>query len=150
LFVERAGLLEREDRFEDSLAAARKALAVRPWFRPAVQAAAHVLQMLERDREALELLTEAARHLESPPVLAQLGLLQTELGLYGDARRSYERCAEMMPLPSREMSTWLTARQTDLACYERDLGRAAEHARQVPRDPFYERLVTRLAGTPAD
>jgi tetratricopeptide (TPR) repeat protein len=146
LLVERSALQEREDRYEESLETARQALASHPWFRPAVQAAAHVLQLLARDHEALELLTGAAEHLESPPVLAQLGLLQTELGRYDEA----QRCTELMPLPSKDLSIWLAARQADLACYRGDLARAAEYARQVPRDPFYERLAARLAEAPAE
>src|SRR4051794_16366834 len=58
LWVERSSLLEAEDRYEDCLAAARRALELRPFYRPAVQQAAHALQILDRDDEALALLGE--------------------------------------------------------------------------------------------
>lgn len=150
VLCERAALLEREDRYEDALATLQKALTLHPWYRPAVQAAAHILQLLERDPEALALLTEAAQHLESPPVVAQLALLQTELNQYEAAWQSYERFAELSPMLEKEMALWLAARQADVACYRGDLDRAAEYARQVTGDPFYEQLAKRLAEKPAD
>src|SRR5262249_20734796 len=39
-WIERAALLEMEDRHEESLAAARRALELRPWYRPGVQSVA--------------------------------------------------------------------------------------------------------------
>ena len=38
--VERSSVLEHQDKIDEALAAARKAHALQPWFRPAVQAAA--------------------------------------------------------------------------------------------------------------
>ena len=51
----------------------------------AVQATAHALQLLDRDDEAMELLTEAVRHLQNAPVMAHLAMLQTELGRHEEA-----------------------------------------------------------------
>jgi cellulose synthase operon protein C len=148
ILVERSVLLEREDRCEEALAAVRQALDARPWFRPAVQSAAHLLQLLERDREALDLLVDAAGRLESPHVLVQLALLQTELGLHDDARRSYERFGELAILAGEDGRRWVAARLADVACFAGDLGRAAEEARRVAGDPFYEALAKRLAEGP--
>ena len=53
--VERASLLEMEDRYEPALEAGRHALELRPWYRPAVQSVARTLQLLHRDREALDI-----------------------------------------------------------------------------------------------
>ncbi len=65
LCIESSHLLEMEDQYEASLEAARRALALQPWYRPGVQAAAHVLGRLDRDKEALELLTEASGQIET-------------------------------------------------------------------------------------
>ncbi len=150
VLVERAGLLEREDRCDEALAAARRALEIHPWFRPAVQSAAHLLQQLGRDQEALDLLNEAVERLESPHVAGQLALLQTELELYDEARRSYERFGELAPLRGEQGDRWLAARLADVGCYAGEVEWAAEQARRVTGEPFYERLAERAAAKPAD
>ncbi|MBI4602826.1 MAG: tetratricopeptide repeat protein, partial [Planctomycetes bacterium] len=83
--VERSSLLEIEDRYEEALAAALRALELRAWYRPAAQAAAHLYSLLGRDGEALEMLSGAARVVESAPLAADLANLQTELGLHREA-----------------------------------------------------------------
>src|SRR5262245_46296466 len=93
--IERAAMLEYQDRYGDSLVAARHALELRPWYRAGVQSVAHALQLLDRDTEALELLAEADQRLECGLISAQLAVLQTELGRYADAERSFERYAEL-------------------------------------------------------
>jgi tetratricopeptide (TPR) repeat protein len=145
--LERAFLLELEDRYEESLAASRRALELRPWYRPAVQAASHELQLLDRDREALELLTEGAERIESGLILAQLATLQSELGHHQDARRSFERFAELSPLMEKGLVEWLAARRSDTAYYCGDLPAAAEHARQA-KNPFHDKIAEELSRTP--
>jgi tetratricopeptide (TPR) repeat protein len=144
LCIERSLLLELQDRYEESLAAAQQALTLQPWYRPGVQSVAHVLQLLDRDQEALELLLEGASRLESGLVVAQLALLQTELGHYQDAQRSYERLAELSPLLDKDMGRWLAARRSDAAYYAGDLATAALRAREVEGDEFYAGLAERL------
>jgi cellulose synthase operon protein C len=145
--LERAFLLEQEDRYAEALAAARRALELHPWYRPGVQAAAHALQLLDRDGEALELLTEGARRLESSLVLAQLATLQTELAQHADACRSYERFAELAPLMDKDVAEWLAARRSDAAYYCGDLAEAAARAREV-HSPFHDRIAEKLSATP--
>lgn len=146
-YIERSALLELEDRYEESLAAARLCLERHPWYRPAVQAVAHGLQLLDRDREALELLTESAKRIESGPLVAFLAVLQTELGLYAEARKSYERLAELSPLMDKELSKWVAARRSDAAYYCGDYAEAARFAREV-QDPCYDKIAERLAQSP--
>jgi tetratricopeptide (TPR) repeat protein len=141
--IERSALFQLEDRYEEALAAARRALELRPWYRPAVQAAAHALQLLGRDREALDLLTEADQQIENGPLVAQLAMLQTELGHYADARRSHERFAELSPLLEKDMAQWLAARRSDTAYYCGDFPAAVRHAREL-NDPFYQQVAERL------
>lgn len=148
LWIERANLWELEDRYDDALAAARQALRLHPWYRPGVQAAAYLLQLQGRDGEALELLQEADQRLESSLVTVQLALLQTELGHYRDAQRSYERAWELSPLRDRDMSRWLLARRADAAYYVGDWATAAQRAREAgENDPFYRELASRLEQT---
>jgi len=142
--IERALVLELEDRYEESLAASRRALELRPWYRPAVQVAAHTLQLLDRDEEALELLSQAVERIESGLVVAQLAALQTELGRYHDAQRSYARFAELSPLLEKELAEWLAARRSDTAYYCGDYATAVDFARQA-KTPFYDKIAEELS-----
>jgi len=69
--LERAALYALEDRSDEAEQLARQALGIRPWYRPAVQWVAHFLVEKERDEEALELLEEAGRRLESCALWSQ-------------------------------------------------------------------------------
>ncbi len=151
LCVERSLLYEWEDRYPEALAAAQRSLSLHPWpwYRPGVEATAHVLGLLERDAEALELLQDASQHLESASVVAQLAHLQIELGLYSEARSSYERFAQLSPMLDKEGTKWLTARRSDAAYFCGDYALAAEWAKQVGT-PFYNQLVERLSNLPPE
>jgi cellulose synthase operon protein C len=146
IFVERSALLERQDRCEEALVVAQKALAVTPWHRPAVQSAAHLLQQLGRDEEALKLLTEAVERLESPMVVTQLALLQTQLELHEDSLVSYRRFGELAPLADKRTLRWLAARKTDAAYHAGEFAAAAEFAKEVDGDRFYQQLAAQLPG----
>lgn len=58
VLVERAGVLEHEDRFEEALASTEEALALRPGYRPALHQRAHLMTALGRWEEALAQLAE--------------------------------------------------------------------------------------------
>jgi tetratricopeptide (TPR) repeat protein len=130
LCVERAMLLERQDLYAPALASARTALAQRPWYRPALQQAAHLLTLLDRADQAIELLTEAQQHCQSVMVLAQLAGLHSELGHYQEARRLCEQLPALCPLPESGFTSWILARRSDAAYDCGDFQTAAELARQ--------------------
>jgi cellulose synthase operon protein C len=143
LQVERAHLLELEDRYEESLEAARESLRLKPWFRPGAQATAHALQLLEREDEAVALLVEAVERIESGPLLAQLALLQSEMGKHADARRTLDRFDETCPLMDKPTRSWLAGRRSDAAYELNDLIDAARYARESSH-PFFARLAEQL------
>jgi tetratricopeptide (TPR) repeat protein len=101
LHVTRAAVLELEDRYAEALEAADAALAVRPWFRPAVQTRAHLLTLLLRDDEAFEFLHQAAEHIESAALHWQLGGIYFEREEYAQVEESLRRFEEMSPLLER-------------------------------------------------
>jgi predicted Zn-dependent protease len=142
--VERAGAYDLADRLPDALTWARRALELHPWFRPGVQAVAHVLLKMGRDAEALDFLTEAATHLESGLVVAQLAALQTDLGHVADAARSLDRYAELSPLLEPEVAKWLAARRAEAAYLLGDHAAAASHARAVG-EPVFTAFADRLS-----
>ncbi len=152
--IERATLYSLEDRHDDAEAAARRALELRPWYRPAVQWVAHFLVQKERDQEALDFLTQATQRLECAAVWGQLAGLQIELNRYDDAARSldeYERLSPLLLPDTRQRKTrkgsereWLDARRADLACRRGDYENAIEHGKKV-KGKHFETLVKRLA-----
>ena len=143
LCVERAAVLEFAEQPEEALVAARRSLELVPYFRPGVQSEAHLLQQLGRDREAIDRLTEAAARIESGIVVAHLAALQIDLRHFADARRSYERYAELSPLRDEETEKWLAARRADTAYYCGDLSAARQHA-AAAGEPFYSTMAERL------
>lgn len=149
VYLERAFLLALEDRHDDAEQAARRALELRPWYRPAVQWVAHFLVQKERDQEALALLTEATTRLESSALFMQLAGLQLEMQRYAEAHDSIEAAARLAPLREKELEQWLAARRSDVAYFLGDLATAREQARRV-KGNFYEKLVERLENPPAE
>jgi tetratricopeptide (TPR) repeat protein len=144
-YVERSSVLEAQDLLDDALTAARRSLELQPWFRPGVQAFAHLLTRKGRETEALEFLIEAADRLESGMVAAQLATVQWDQRLYADARRSFERFAELSPLMDSEVAQWLAARRTDVCYLLGEYSAAAEHVRGVGQeDKFYQAFATKL------
>ncbi|HVE40685.1 MAG TPA: tetratricopeptide repeat protein [Planctomycetota bacterium] len=142
--VARARILEHEDRYVDAVEVLRKALELRPWYRPAVQAMGHLLQLLDRDPEALTFLREASRNLESGAVIVQLAALEVELGHHAEARLTCDRIEAHHPLIEDDLRTWLAARRCDTAYACGDLEAARTWALQI-KTPFYRRFAERLA-----
>jgi tetratricopeptide (TPR) repeat protein len=70
VWVERSYILALEDRYAEALEAAEHAFRLHPWYRPAVEAVAEALQLVGRDREALDLLIAASERLESGNIVA--------------------------------------------------------------------------------
>ncbi|HYP64549.1 MAG TPA: C39 family peptidase, partial [Acidocella sp.] len=147
--LERAALCSLEDRHEEAMAAAQTALKVRPWYRPAVQWLAHFHVQKEQDEEAVKLLSEAARRMESSAIWSQLANLQMELGRYEEASRSLEEFARLAPLLDKGMAEWLAARRSDAAYYCGDIEQSREEAKKV-KGRFFEAQVKRLENPPAD
>ncbi|NOT62688.1 MAG: hypothetical protein HOP19_20975 [Acidobacteria bacterium] len=143
VWVERAGLLEMEDRYDEALQAAEHALLVRPWYRPAIQTAAHLLVLLEREQEALQLLKEAITRIESGSIAGQLAQLQSDLELYQEARANWELFAERMPLLDEDDQPWLNARRSDAAYYCGDYEAALAFAEKA-RGFFFKRVAENL------
>ncbi len=145
LCCERSYLFELEDRYADALAASKQALELRPWFRPGVQQTAHLLQLMDRDQDALDLLLEAAKHSESPSILGQTAALQTELQLYPQARESYAKCRELSPLLEEYAQLGLDMLESDAAYYCGDFAKAADYAgKAASKNPFHVKFAERL------
>lgn len=145
LQVEKCEILDRQDAHQSALEAAQAALELQPWFRPAVQSLGHKLVQLNRDDDALRLLAQATKHLQSGDVWCQLGVLQEELKDYDAAWHSLSRAEGLWPLAERDGAhhKWLAGRRSDIAYYRGDFEHAIELAKQVER-PFYDQLAQKL------
>ncbi|QEL16126.1 tetratricopeptide repeat protein [Limnoglobus roseus] len=141
--VERAAVLEAADRPEEAMAAARQALEFQPWFRPAVQAVAHLFQKGGKETEAAAFLEDATHHLESGIVSAHLAALQIELNRPADAKVSLDRYADLSPLLEKEGHRWLAARRADVSYALGDLD-AAKRWAEVLTDDFYKHFTGNL------
>lgn len=143
--VERASSFEAAERYEDALANARRSLDLQPWFRPGIQAAAHVLQKLGRDAEAITLLSDAADQTESGLIVAQLAavLLDSRRPAEVAKRNLLDRYEELAPLREKEIRQWLAARRADVAYLLGDLPEARTQAREVG-DEFYTAFAESL------
>ena len=149
LFVEKGWFHEQQDAYEDALASSRHALSLQPHFRPAVQSAAHQLQLLGRDDETLAFLGEESRIIESSSTVVQLAQLQTELGLYREALESWERVRALAPWMEEKIVAWWEARVSDARYFTGDLAGAAEAATRS-KNPWHEKLVERLQSPPPE
>lgn len=143
ILVERSGLLAMEDRYDEALDAAREALANRPWYRPAVEATAGLLQLLDREEEAEALLAEASAHFASGTIVAHLAALYYEAGRYAEARDALDRFEILSPLMDAPTRRWLAGRRSDVAFALGDRTAAAAFAREAG-DPFFLAIAERL------
>jgi len=146
-WVERGSLHEHQDAYPEALACSLRALEIRPHFRPAVQGAAHQLQLLGRDEEALHLLQTTLQHIESPAIAAQLAILQTELGQHRDALESWHRVRTLSPWMEAKITDWWETRISDGSYFVGDLATAAETAARS-KNPFHEKIAARLRTPP--
>lgn len=133
----------RADDHQGALATADRALALQPWFRPAVDFRAHTLLALGRDDEAAAWLQEALGHLEAASTCEVLLQLQLDRGEHAAAEATLARLEALTPLRSRAYEGWLEGRRSDVAYHLGDRPRAAAHARRS-RNPFYLGLAERL------
>ncbi len=149
VWVERSFFLERADRYDDALKSVKKALSLQPWYRPAVQNAAHLLGLLSRDDEALALLREASAKLESASISAQLATLLAEREQHADALVALNRYRSLAVAIEPANLEWWHARMSDAHYKLGDLAAAAEHARGA-KNGFHDKIAERLAAPPKD
>lgn len=140
----RAHVYELQDRYSESLQAARQSLKLNPWYRPGVQAVAHALQLLDRDEEALALLGEAATRIENMHVVRELALLQQEHQRFDEAAANLVRFEELAPLMEKGERKWLTRQRVTVDCLRNNFPAALAGAKEV-NEPFYQELAARLS-----
>ena len=147
--LQRALLLEKLEKVEEALQVVTAAckLHPHPFYRPGVQALAHLLQLLDRDEEAIQLLQQADASLQSALLPAQLYGLLANNQQWPAAERALERYAALSPLLEPGPKLWLQAQRAWVA-YQ--LGRredARNYAAEL-KDPFHRQFSEKLAQPP--
>jgi len=141
--IERAILLRGQDKLRDALSVLEPLRSDRVWRRTATSHSAHLLVLLDRDREALDLLVDLEQNVESAHTSWQLATLQGEMHLHEDEARSLERFERFSPLIEDQEADSLRARRSDCAYHRGDRALALELARSVTH-PFFRRLAEHL------
>jgi cellulose synthase operon protein C len=149
LQVERASVFERADCYAEALDCVFDALSIRPFYRPAVQSAAHLMGLLNRDEEAVSLLMQASERLQSPAVVAQLAAMLREHQRLDEALAMWKRYRDLALLAEEsELANW-HARMADVNYDLGDLRQAAEHGR-LAKNGYHERIAERLVSPPSE
>lgn len=145
IWVERALIYEIEDRMDDALEACKKAMSLRPYYRPAVQMLGHRLVQMNKDDEAIQLLEDACQQLESADIRSQLAafLIEKETN-YERAQELLDEAEQMLPLMDPLRQRWMAARKADLHYYRGQREAARDEAQQV-KTAFYDKFAERLA-----
>jgi tetratricopeptide (TPR) repeat protein len=143
IWSQRAAVYEMEDRYEDALAAARRALDINPRSRSAIQYSARFLSLFERDGEAIELLRDALKSIESTHIAAHLAALEIENGFFAEALTTLARYEELALLKDKGAVSWLAGRRSDVYSHLGDNRRALEQAR-LSTSGFYKEVARRL------
>ncbi|MGD1276271.1 MAG: C39 family peptidase [Tepidisphaeraceae bacterium] len=147
LCVMQARSLEAQDRYEEALVSARHSLELRAWFSPGVQMTAHVLQLLDRDDEALAMLAEASNQIESGLVVWQLAALRLSLEHFDDARDSLDRVEKLMPLMEPAVFKALAGMRSEVSYHRGDTALAIDWARKS-QNKFLAKVLDCLAAAP--
>ncbi len=144
IWSQQAAIYEIEDRYDEALGAARRALEMNPCSRSAIQYTARFLALFERDGEAIALLRDALEIIESTHLAAQLANLEMENGLYHEALVTLDRYDALSLLKDKGAISWLAGRRCDIYSHIGDDARALEQAKLSSRE-FYKHVAERLA-----
>ncbi len=144
--LQRAHLLERLEKVEEALEIASAAckLHLHPFYRPGVQAVARLLQLLDRDEEAIQLLQQADAGLQNGQLAVQLYSLLSDTQQWPVAEQALERCAILSPLLEPAAKLWLQAQRARVAYHLGKRTKALEHAKEL-KDPFNQQFAEKLA-----
>ncbi|HEX3356402.1 MAG TPA: tetratricopeptide repeat protein [Tepidisphaeraceae bacterium] len=141
--IERGRMLECQDRYEEALAATRRSYEIQPWFRSGVQAEAHLLQILDRDEEALALLQEASHRIESASLLQQLASLQDHLHRHRDALETLTRINDFCPIREKQFQQGLAWVRSNIAYHDGNFSEAITFAEQADHE-FMRKVAEKL------
>ncbi len=143
LCVEKTSILLSQERREEALQTIEESLALRPWYRPAVQHKGRILHLLGRGHEAIQFLTEANARMQSHGIACQLLTLKREVDDHAGMAELVERIDSLSVAAEAAEREWLQARRVDVLYLKGDYPAAAAAAAQVSGD-YHTALAARL------
>lgn len=147
--IEYAFTLMGHDRYDDMLAQAREAQALRPGYRAGIQAEARALTLLNRQDEAVEVLRAAMAGMTCGVVALQLADLLNEREQWAEVLALLDDAERLMPRATPPMLAHLNARRADVLMRLERHAEAREAALRVPDSEFHRELAQRLLEPPA-
>lgn len=148
ILVERSLILRAADRYEDSLAAARHAVAMHPGYRPAIQALAQASSLLGQADEAVRVLEQATKSLESGAVWLQLTDHYIERGDLAGAGRAYGEFERLSPMREPAVDAWLAGARARVAYLRGERAEATAFARAAG-GYYHTKMAASLEAAPA-
>lgn len=143
LEVERSSILLSAERRSEAMEAIDAALALKSWYRPAVQMRARLLHLLGRVEDAIEYLSQALEHIQSSPMVMQLMTLKREVDDHAGMEALADRFDHLAVAAGAIERLWIMARRVDLLALRGDFAKAADMAEKMPGE-YYEDLSKRM------
>ncbi len=144
IHVEHSSVLELEDRYEEALEAADRAVALRPYYRAAVLQRSGILVHLGRDEEAIAMLEEADRSTQSAAFAGHLQSFYSEREDHARGLECLARFEERSPLADESLKKWIASRRADFLFMAGDLDAYLGWAQQAGKG-FHRIVAENLA-----
>jgi tetratricopeptide (TPR) repeat protein len=113
IHVEHSVVLQMADRYDEALAAARRAVALRPLYQVAVAQCADVLSLLGSDDEAIAMLRQGEQATQHPAFSTRLQAFYSEREDHVAALACLDRIEAHSPLMEKGFAKWLAGRRAD-------------------------------------
>lgn len=136
-------VLEQQDRYEDSLQAALRAVELRPTYRPAVAQLAHIYMLLGRDQDAMDLLREVHQKTQNACFVLQLQGFYSERDWHEESVRCLDDAEALLPLINDSRKEWFAGRRSDFAYLAGDFDGFRQYAAKV-KSGYHQKILERF------
>lgn len=142
--VQHSQVLEMEDCYEDALAAAMRAVELRPGYRSAVVQAVECLIYLNRDDDAIDLLRRTHQQVENGAFMMRLQGLHSEREEHQDGLRCLDEIERLMPLMPETTRQWLAGRRADFLYMAGDIDGCLESSAHTKKSGYRQKVAVNL------
>ena len=142
--IQHACLLEKRDCYEESLEAARRAMALRPVYRPAVLQTAEAMIHLGMDDDAIQLLRDAHQRTECGFYALRLQALYSEREDHQNGLWCLDEAEPRLPLMAADYRSWFAARRADFHYMAGDVDACLAWSDRTPEHSFQQRVARNI------
>jgi len=132
-----------EDRYDDAISAARRALELHGRYRSAFQVLAQLYSLTGRDDDAIALLSEGSGQMQSGEIEAQLYMLLLEQRRFDEALQALAHCQTYYPLADKSCRTGLNQQFARCLLAQQRYDEALDRCRALG-DPFHSAIAGRI------